>query len=202
MSNRHSLVTGAPQLRVEESVWRMLKKMAAGREGQRGAERVLPRPRLWWGGFLARLSEHARLSQPRAGVPVPWCHMAAGTYVLKAWVINGQVSQLARCRTRGPMMSGLCPPVPTELVSVFELKTGSVQQEQESSPLTGKICPVSHHQPAVSMQQGSPAQIWHFGVASFNGPHPEMHGKFASRPLALVKCKRDPYSLSDDSTEP
>lgn len=33
-------------------------------------------------------------------------------------------------------MSGLCPPVPTELVSVFYLKTGSVQQEQECSSLT------------------------------------------------------------------
>lgn len=31
---------------------------------------------------------------------------------------------------------GLHPPVPTELVSVFDLKTGSVQQEQEWSPLT------------------------------------------------------------------
>lgn len=36
-------------------------------------------------------------------------------------------------------MSGLCPPVPTELVSVFHLKTGSVQQEQEWSPLTSRI---------------------------------------------------------------
>ncbi len=36
-------------------------------------------------------------------------------------------------------MSGLCPPVPTELVSVFYLKTGSVQQEQEWSSLTGTI---------------------------------------------------------------
>lgn len=35
-----------------------------------------------------------------------------------------------------PAMSGLCPPVPTELVSVFYLKTGSVQQEQECSSLT------------------------------------------------------------------
>lgn len=30
-------------------------------------------------------------------------------------------------------IAGLCPPVPTELVSVFYLKTGSVQQEQEWS---------------------------------------------------------------------
>lgn len=38
-------------------------------------------------------------------------------------------------------MSGLCPPVPTELVSVFYLKTGSVQQEQECSSLTSyRMC--------------------------------------------------------------
>lgn len=36
-------------------------------------------------------------------------------------------------------MSGLCPPVPTELVSVLYLKTGSVQQEQECSSLTSHV---------------------------------------------------------------
>lgn len=34
----------------------------------------------------------------------------------------------------GGTCMGLGPPVPTELVSVFYLKTGSVQQEQEWSP--------------------------------------------------------------------
>lgn len=46
---------------------------------------------------------------------------------------------LAR-RLYSAMMSGLCPPVPTELVSVFNLTTGSVQQEQECSLKTGRIC--------------------------------------------------------------
>lgn len=40
-------------------------------------------------------------------------------------------------------MSGLCPPVPTELVSVFYLKTGSVQQEQECSSRTSRTGPAS-----------------------------------------------------------
>lgn len=49
-------------------------------------------------------------------------------------------------------ISGLCPPVPTELVSVFYLKTGSVQQEQEWSLLT-----------YVNVQQEGPAQCFsHF----------------------------------------
>lgn len=50
---------------------------------------------------------------------------------------------------------GLRPPVPTELVSVFYLKTGSVQQEQEWSPLP---LTVLQHQLSLSLQ-GGPAHV-------------------------------------------
>lgn len=51
---------------------------------------------------------------------------------------------------------GLRPPVPTELVSVFYLKTGSVQQEQEWSPLTETV--LQQHQLILRLQ-GGPAHI-------------------------------------------
>lgn len=67
--------------------------------------------------------------------PVPQCMFP---FILA--LLNASASAY-RLHTTG--MSGLCPPVPTELVSVFYVKTGSVQQEQECSLLTNWICVTS-----------------------------------------------------------
>lgn len=67
---------------------------------------------------------------------------------------------LSACRSCITAMSGLCPPVPTELVSVFYLKTGSVQQEQECSSQTIKdLSPGSSLQRPWNTREGSQAEI-------------------------------------------
>lgn len=94
------------------------------------------------------------------------------------------------------MMSGLCPPVPTELVSVFNLKTGSVQQEQEWSPCTSNLCHVPPHQLTASetaRQRDSRAQIWHFGCrVQLTTPRAAWDVGF--QPLAVLKVKRRPLA--------
>lgn len=69
------------------------------------------------------------------------------------------------------IMPGLCPSVPTELVSVFYLKTGSVQQEQKWSPRT-----TNTHVPCyltVSQRSGrkTAESVPNILIAVFNWPH-------------------------------
>lgn len=101
-------------------------------------------------------------------------------------------------------MSGLCPPVPTELVSVFYLKTGSVQQEQEWSPLTSRI-----RAPFLDLHGShSEATRLRFIISSAelsclvgHTLHRAVWG-VSLEPLALMKIKPEPSNLSDDGTEP
>lgn len=65
----------------------------------------------------------------------PWA-----TVLTAFHISSNKMAFLLACGLYTATMSGLCPPVPTELVSVFYLTTGSVQQEQECSLKTGRIC--------------------------------------------------------------
>lgn len=90
-------------------------------------------------------------------------------------------------------MSGLCPPVPTELVSVFYLKTGSVQQEQECSSQTLKdLSPGSSPRRPANTQEGSPAEIQ---CVSFPTYHRVLQGVNLGV-LAVMEVKSESSKLS------
>lgn len=93
-------------------------------------------PYTWLTSYVsAMLEQKTWCSSCCANSNPPWA-----TVLTAFHISSNKMAFLLACRLCTATMSGLCPPVPTELVSVFYLTTGSVQQEQECSLKTGRIC--------------------------------------------------------------
>lgn len=116
-----------------------------------------------------------------------------------------KMASLSACRLHTAAMSGLCPPVPTELVSVFYLKTGSVQQEQECSLLTSRIYAPCHlinvHWTCRKAAQLR-LNISFAGFLCLLDTHHRAVWGVTFKSLALMKIKPEPSNLSGDGTEP